>query len=772
LQGVGIVSADRGEYVFAITIEGLGVHDDLGNADLIRWCSRSITTDPSNLYIEALIGWPESLESTLDLRIGSGQRVTVGAGTFVLQGTVAVLSRMFRTDAPARLSRLAAPIELGDANTTLEDTGLTTTGDRLILVEREVMILGAETPAFTYDLTHAGECGTAARAHPIGAADDVDVFDADHFTVPWARVVKLYLVPLDAADYTEEVLIDSWVLRTVDIINEAGDVSLGCDAALALVLDRKLLQGQYTAERTTQDVEEGAAYYSATYQGYREPAAGAFAGGGVSLFSHGGAGVTTGDWGGPFADSNFDTHIQVRSDEHVAVPGSPDEWATLLGESTIHEVFTTWPGAPLLNDSATATKARLATHCIDRVHQVLVTSRPNGLGSGGYTSDYDLGIEMLGCGVPESLLDEASFLAAERRIGDDGIHEHVWLGVEGEPVDAYATMQSWLAPHGAALVPGTAGMLAIAFLADVALGDEVEITEDLVVSVQHQSLGIDGPYDLVRVLYDQRPGKEARFIETSDGKVLRRRLHSDGSQAELDVGFIGGLDAYERALELGARHLSQWHAPLASYTVTVIPTAAMRGLGLGARVLLTHGAIPVAGAGTRGISSGLCLITAATRSLGSAGFSDGDPAPDEHALEITFRLLYVGGPYANVGLFAPAGIVVSTTATSITVGSDYSSAPFAGQAYDTHRFQVGDAIQCRTRDRATARVGYATITGLPGGGVIEVDALPGGTIAGDVVELMDYDTAGVLARDANVFLADAGETLGAGSIAANQWTGP
>jgi hypothetical protein len=765
------MSDERGEFVFAITIEGLGKTDQLGNADLIRWCSRSIINDPDSLYIKSLIGWPESLESTLDLRVGAGNRVTVGAGTFVLQGVEEVLSRLFRTDAPARISRLAAALETTDANVTLEDTGLTATGDILIGNEREVMILGAEAPAYTYDITH-GECGTAARRHPIGIEDDVDVFNADHFPIPWARVVTLYMVPLGAADYTEEVRIDSWVLRTIDIVNEAGDLSLGCDSALALVLDRKLLQGQFTAERVTPDLPDDPSRYVAWYDGWGEPDGGAYTGG-KTLFACGDTGAVVSGWANRLSENgNLQTTVVLDSEEDYPVPGSVDSWRDLLSETEIRELFTTWPGAPALNDSATATKARLAPHCVDRVHQVLVTSRPNGLGSGGYVSDHCLGIEKLGCGVPESMLDLDSFTNAKVRIGDDGIHERVWLGTEGEPIDAYATMQSWLAPHGAALVHSPTGFFYIAFLADVVLGDEIAITEDLCVSVQHQSLGIDGPYDTVRILYDDIPGKEPRFIESSDGKVRRRRMYSDGSQGELDVRFIGGLGSYERAIELGARLVSQWRVPMASYTVTVIPTEAMRGVGAGSRVLFTHAAIPVTGGGVRGISAGLCFVTASTRSMGSAGFSEGDPDPEEHALEITLRLLYVGGPYASTALVAPAGIVAGTTATSITLGTDFSGTLIGSQTDDTHRFEVGNAIQARTRDRVTARVGYATITGKPGGGVLNIDALPGGTIAGDLIELMDFDTAGAAAVAASAFLADAAETLGTAAVAANQWVGP
>ena len=736
--------------VYWISIEGLM---DPASGRLWRFATGPITGDTDSVYQRALVG-TAPISSSIDLRADAASRASIGGLSVQLLATARVLSYLCRAEPPSKLGTLYSAISASDTSIVIDQVAglgnLITYQSgalRAISLGREVIWLTSHTSAVGNRHTYAcqrGAAETTARAHGIGVRADVSVFPAYINVAPRLRTVVYGWTP-PTGGYGDEVILGRYALSAIEQPGLGERVVLTADAGLERLRAARLLGARWRASfaQSFEPVGVWTARYEARTPGLA-PASGRWSGAERELLValEGAVGVTTWERSGQLIYTALDALARTYHPRSV-VPSRED------AETDVWEAFGVGALAPALSSSATATQARLSDNPVALARQLITTTPSADPGDPGPNGDYDLGVGVLGCGVPEALLDADAWDQAE---GAVQLRYTDWvLGLEPDAVGGLELVQQILAPAGYLLTVGAGGRLTLVRFRAQAQGGEAHLSESglpAILRLGRQGRLLDDPADHARVTWDETAGLPLRDDLFEDGVITERQ---DGQGLEVGI-FAPGLTDGADAEGLAVRELARWRYALATWTLTALLDATTEAIRAGDGVLVTHRAL-VGRGGARGVSQEFALVLSST--------------VDHHAGEVQLVVLWTGALHAKARKIAPSAIVQSIAGLVVTVyAHEFSAALAPGQTDDTFGFTAGDAVIVMTRDRATVR-GTTTVSSV-GAGTLTLAAIPAGTADGDLIQ-PDYYTFQTPTQQATqASQANASEVLGA-SDAAHEW---
>lgn len=733
-----------------LKIEGCG---DVTSGSCWRFASQVFAGDADGLYLPALGpgGWAP-ITATWDPR-GQGAGVfSIGGLTAQLLGSATVLGKLYQLTPPTRYGTLNATITASATTLTLRQRADVDLSGVAVTLGREVVRLDSRTvhahPLHTYSVTR-GLYETRAVAHAVAPDRDGSAFPASTFPIKLFRTVTVGVTPVDGGSYGAEIVVGRGVLRGMELVGQGSWLSLTCDSALELVRGAKLCGALWRGRQSRRSEPlTDAGGWVVEWEGddprhlpsYKTR---------VGLW-RAGERVALENWSAFTPASGDDVRVNVQITDGAA-PGPLSQqvsWDDAQGADELWEVFTSNPSAPALNSSATPTQARLSANPVALARQLLTSTRSALYASAGDNGDYDTGAAQLGCGVPEELLDTAAWDAAEDAGGP--LCPSVWLGLDGEPHDALATIQTILGFAGWGLVTGAAGLLTLRRLVTATATPTITLTGAHTATLTADRPRLEDPLDELVVTWGTTPAG------------IRTRTYRDAAATDLQVGQgtqgsldLSGVDDDAEAQSQAIRTVKLWRWPMREAACTILLTEDAQALAVGDTALLS-GLSVVGGAGARG-GEVLAQILAVTHRWG-----DG---------ECDLLLLLVGLIQPNARRITPAALVASIASLTLTLSANtFSPTPAPGQTNDAHGWAVGDVVQISTRDGATIR-GTATITAVtPATPSVTVNAVPAGTTAGDLIEPADYDSATTAQRAAWAYLADSNDALGAANGPAHEWT--
>lgn len=685
--------------------------------------------DADGVYLPVLAREPFSGVGTRwDPRAAPASRATIGGVEVRLLATPEVCQGLLAQRAPARVAALQASISKTATSLTLTQISASDLSGQVVMVGREAVSLDSLTSSsgsdYTYTVTR-GALGTYAQAHPVSASRDGSVFRPQaRLLWPLLRVVTVGYSPVDGSGYGDEVVLGRFVLRGQPGLAGLGEVVvLSCDAALDLVAERRLLGDLWRGRlRRTSPPPDGAlGPWTAEWEGElpaseRTPSYGSSPSGG--LFRVGDRSVAYTQWSSRSTPQGArEVRVQVSDTTELAPGSAPLPYDDAQGAGEVWEVFTTHPSAPALRSLGTATQQRLSANPVALARQLLTTTRAATLAGVGTNGDYDIGASLLGCAVPEALLDTAAWDDAEDQ---EGLRLVLWLGLDGQAQDALALVQTVLGCAGWACVPTQAGLLTLRRLRADDDG-ATALTGELAPRLQAQRLRLDDPLDEVTATWGVDP-QGVRRVSFSDAATSERQL-AKGAQLELS---LAGVAERQEAWSLCVREVRTWRTPLLEVDLWVLLTPASEALSAGDMVELTS-LVVLDPDGNRGVTGAVGQLLSVL--------------PNYTAGRVDLTVLLTGALHDKLGRIAPAAIIASVGGLVLTLEANtFTGTPGPG-ANDSYGFEVGDVVRVLTRDGATVR-GTATITAVnTGTPSITLGSVPAGTAAGDAVEPAPYTSS-------------------------------
>lgn len=735
---------------FWLKIEGCG---DVTSGRCWRFASQIPSGDSDSVYLPHLGSPPwDPITATWDPRAQGAGAFSIGGVTARLLGSPEVLTRLYQLSPPTRYGTLNATITSSATTLTLRQRADVDLSGTAVTLGREVVRLDSRTvhahPLHTYSVTR-GLYETRAVAHTVAPDRDGSAFPADVFPIKLFRTVTVGMTPVDGSGYSSEVVLGRAVLSAMEMGGVGQWLSLTCDSALEVVRRVKLCGSLWRGQQTRRSEPlTDAGGWVVEWSGLDPRALPSYKTG-VGLWRVGER-VVLEDWSAytPVSGDDVGATVQITDGAAPGPLSAPTSWDDAQGASELWEVFTTNPSSPALNNDATATQARLSTNPVALARQLLTTSRSALYASAGDNGDYDTGVAQLGCGVPQDLLDTATWDAAEDAGGP--LCPSVWLGLDGEPHEALDTVQRILGYAGWAMVQTAAGLLTLRRLVTAAATPTITLTGAHQAQLTYDRPRLEDPLDELVVTWGRVPAGE-RVRTYRDAASTDRQL-GQGVQGSLD---LAGVDDEREAQSQALRTVKLWRWPMREVGCTILLTSDAQGLSVGDTALLS-GLEVLSGAGARG-GSALAQILSVTHRWG-----DG---------ECDLTLLLVGLIQPNARRIAPSALVTSVASLVVTLEANtYTPTLAPGQTNDAFGWAVGDVVQISTRDGSTIR-GTATITAVtPATPSIALDAVPGGTTAGDLIEPADYDDASAAQVAAWAYLADSADTLGTAADPAHEWT--
>lgn len=709
-----------------ITIEGIG---DAQSDQLYRWSFGSPSFDGAGYYQPDLYGLPPEIETRIDFREGSS---TVGGLRAELRPSPLLASWLY-DQLPTPLGKATAALTASGSSLSTDQTAGQLTGQAIVW-GREVLYCVFHVGGGTYNVLR-GRLGTTAVAHGATATDDVTLFGATSWPVPLDRRVTLGRVwDTPGASYADEVTLWTGVLR--DISAPSPEViEIVCDSALTLldevsicndlwrgyrVSDRLVFAGRSTPRATS-----GTVSISVSAQGaYRDAAWVTEPGGGATL-------------------NLFDGRLLAP-----ALSAEPDL-------DTVSEV---WEFFRCTGTGATAALP-LSRNVFTLLLQLLTTTATGAnFDSLGGATNYDVGVEDLGAGIPWDYVDVAQIESVRARIGPLADFDRLELGFDGEPIQLLKWIQeTLLRPLGCVLTVGAGGKLRVAQLLDQALptGTTTVTQSDAIYDdpTPAQRRRLRDPVDSVKVSWAWRAGDGTRTDVFNDVFRQRRTIRSSRSTQTLDLRGVGDEGQAE---QIAVWYVTGWRYPLGQSRLSGFSTL---DLYPGDLISLTHDKIYRVRGGVRGVTGDLCLVIA--RSLRLADVT------------LSFSVLHVGQLFTGQrGLIAPAGRVASYNAgtRTITLDTGVFSSGAGPYATDAAPFADNDVVRLTNRDHSPSGLGDIQLVQTSGSNLTHSGGalLPAPT-AGQLVKLAPYDSATATARALWAFLADAAQTVGSGSDPAYQW---
>lgn len=735
---------------FWLKIEGCG---DVTSGRCWRFASQVFAGDADLVYLPSLDSPPwDPITATWDPRAQGAGAFSIGGLTARLLGSADVLTRLYQLSPPTRYGTLNATITASATTLTLRQRADVDLSGKAVTLGREVVRLDSRTvhahPLHTYSVTR-GLYETRAVAHTVAPDRDGSAFPADTFPIKLLRTVTVGLTPVDGGDYGDEVVLGRGVLRGMELGGLGQWLALTCDSALEIVRGAKLCGALWRGRQSRRSEPlTDAGGWVVEWSGLDPRALPSYKTG-AGLWRVGER-VVLEDWSAYTPASGDDVGATVQVTDGAA-PGPLSEqvsWDDAQGASEMWEVFTTNPSSPVLNNDATATQARLSANPVALARQLLTSTRSALYASAGDNGDYDTGVAQLGCGVPADLLDTATWDAAEDAGGP--LCPSVWFGLDGEALDALDTVQRVLGYAGWSLVTDAAGLLTLRRLVTAAATPTITLTGQHLARLTYDRPRLEDPLDSVVATWGRTPAS-VRTATYQDAAASDLQL-GQGTQGELD---LSGVDSEAEVTSQAIRTIKLFRWPAREVGCTILLTEDAQALAVGDTALLSG--LPVLdGAGARGASVLGQLLSVTHR------WGDG---------ECDLVLLLVGLLQPNARQIAPSALVASVASLVVTLSANtYTPTLAPGQTNDAYGWAVGDVVQISTRDGSTIR-GTATITAVtPATPSITLDAVPGGTTAGDLIEPADYDDASAAQVAAWAYLADSNDALGVGDDPAHEWT--
>lgn len=700
--------------------------------------------DTSSLYRSVLAEFPSEVGTFVDFQTGD---TSVSGQEFKLLPTLEVLGWLLRPNF-ARETTLATALTKAATTVVLDGDP---SDDTTITIGRECIVLGTGTTTTTTSFASClrGALGTMAAAHGVDATDDVEAFIAGESPVT-DLVVELFTVDSAAASYASETTFWRGVLRPATWDGASGMVKLTADALIDTLKQAKLCQNIWQGEG------DGSFYYGWTPIG-AVPDADPEDGGDpeeignpdtlypVVLFD-GDSAVRT------LLVKAFGERVVVwptrRPDiTFMPVGGSqlpePNERGYLDFKERVWQLHGTAVGMPAVNDAGDT----LSANAITLTLQLLTTTTE------GDNGDHDLGVSNLGCGIPASLLDVTGMEALASEFGSVVELRSLFFPLDGKPVDAHELVtKRILRPFGFVLAPGSGGKYTVKRLEAGAV-DSTAIGEADCVAPPNFSVRGVSPVDSVEVTWGEMPGLGSRTDTANDGYNRARSLIAQGAQLSVDAG---GVNTAPAAAAISLAWVTRYHFPIPVIEVELKRSVAL-DLWPGDAVAFTHSALP-GRSGARGVTSELMIVAGREDSL------------ERWTTRLT--LWWTSAAIAQARRIAPGARVSSWSDPTLTIEANAfkqaGGSPTTDAGVWADLLSLAGNLSVLILDSDLSVLGTATVTGS-GTNTLTLSGASVSPSAGDVIVLADYDTVGDEERARYAFLADANDTLGAGSDDPAEW---
>lgn len=690
--------------------------------------------DTHDVYRDALASLPQSISTDVDWLEG---KCTVSGLTARLLGTDEVYGWLLRP-AFARLTTLAAALDASTTTVVLNASGL---GGRTVTVGREAIRLGTTitgTGPYSYLGSTRGVLSTRAYPHGDDNTDDTEVFAAG--AAPLGLLpVEVFRVPTTGG-YADEEVIYRGVLASVRW--SRGEVEAQIDSALGVVMESMICRDLFRARKRRTSLysgDPGSAPASDT------PTT-------TALFTDGDRAIvgTVKNAGGGI--------IYVGAANNAINPGFVAAWAgstpvtpeggsNELGDE-IWQFFSTYYLAPAVNGAGDQLDANALTHLL----QILTTTADGGNGA------YDLGVAVLGVGIPEALIDVAQIERLRESRGAALELRTLHYPLDGRPV-AVSDLVGWLLrPFGLALIQGAGGLLQVRALED---GQGGAYTLGVEALIEPPDLTWAGrPVDEVTISLAEIPGQGT--VEQLFSDIFTRERNLSGTAAGLEIDARGVEDPSVARL-LGIGWVSRWR-----WAIPVLRVVTTRALDAwpGDEVTVTLPAVP-GRAGARGWTEEVCVVSS----------REVDLATGEHR----YDLWWTSAVYNRTGRIGPAARVASYSAPTLTVDADtFAPAGYAesdAAIWEELLAESGTILRCLILDSDLSVRGTTRVIGANGGAnTLTLNSATVSPVAGDVIVLAAYDGWGT-ATERNylharyAYLADANDTVGSAGDDPYEWEG-
>ena len=754
------------QWIIGIKIAALGdgslEHSGTLSDGRYRLASSLPEWDSHGIYRDVLASFPAEIGHRVDWSTG---QVTVAGLDFDLLPTTEVLGWLVRT----RFGRVADIVgELTASSTQLTATSFGLAGGTYTL-GREAIYLHTHAGSGIYPTPARGVLGTTEYEHSVGFNNDVELFamgESPIFNLP----VELFRVRVDGG-YADEETLWRGVIHSRSRNGDSGYLNIVCDSALDVLsrttICKRLWRGSLDASATADS-----GYYRG--QSGRQPVVNDADPGPYDLLLSDG----TRAWVGAWNDNNTTNVGPGANTTYQPFGGGQALWSReaeggsgLPGE--IWQIHSTGSDAPSIN----VDDRGWSQNVYDLVLELLTTTGDgsngdNDLGSAGSSDEVRRGLADLGGGIPVDLIDLQD-IAAKKALNPRAVVDALNWPLDGKPLQLLPFIRDRiLRPFGLALVPASGRRLAIRGIEDVDV-EAVAVSDEDFVGRPDVTYDEVSAVDEVTIKFYDRPGIGPFIQPVSNGYRQERSVGATQVAVEIDAGGVKadpGSDGTSALVEaLGADYVSRYAWPIPVVRLEAKRTLA---LDLGDVVEMTHRAITNVD-GTKGINGARMVVSGVELSLEtgslfytfwwtSAGYNRTGRIGPSVRLKSWTAMTSTGDTGPND--FLPDGTVATINNTEYTSDAGVFEGLIAlnGGPLNGRLLNPDLSIKDPTLT-VTAASGAADTITLAGLGVVT-------PVAGDIVVLDDYDTAGAVAKARYAFQADASPTLGAAGDTAYEWS--
>jgi hypothetical protein len=719
------------QYIIAIEAVGSGALNRL----YLFASGAAPSWDSNNAWQYALKdSFPGEIGGSVSFRDGT---CTIGGISVELIRTATAAARLYE-QRRTKIAELAAIQGNSAVTITLSVTTLSNT---TIVVGREVQRLGAHSGGGVYPTTRA-RLATRQEAHGIGAQDNITIYNADY--VPYLKDRRLFLYRCNMATataYGDLELLYTGIVRGV-----------GAPTPEVIRVDADSLW----------TLPDRVRFYRRRWVGVASPGASSLTPPRTMINSN------TTDLISPSP-----ALISLDGKCLLTLPYTT-AGGVFVASASANDLYAT--SAPEVPEKATGafevlhctgeegddTAAVLSGNLLTLWLQALTTTDE------GNNGVYDLGIKGFGLGVPQGNVDIAGVELVRASLGDALLWQpRLFVGLDNEPEKFLDYFRPRLLAYGLAGV-ATASTIKIIALKDngssitAALVEGVDIVgpaQFVEVEPPSQARRFDLAFDRVQAPFALLPGAGSITDTFIDRKAQHANVYGDSSNEEINCE---GLTDRALVSDLAIGLIHRFHHEIPEVSLKALRTRS--DVELGDLVLITHSKVYKGTGGTLSVSNALMLVV--ERSL------------DLSTNLISLRLLYVGALYDKAGAIAPAAVVDSYDPASpavVVVEQTAAGGGFASGLIDT-----------APRDTALILAGYkldlCTSEGVVRDAGLEVASVTNTSItftttpspapvAGNVIRFSSFDTCTTAQQENFAWLADATPTLGAGGVAAFEYTG-
>lgn len=723
------------------SVEGLGV----GSANRVYFFATgpAPSWDSDGAWVPCWTPFPGEIETEVNFDDGTS---TIGGLSLTIRATQTTQG-LFYDQSRVKIADLTSALTSSATSITLDQTTL---AGQTIVVGRECIYLSSHTGGGTYNCARA-RLGTTKRSHGIGARDYTAVFNAADGPILRWRQVTLYRCNMSTAtSYNDLETLWTGVLYSVSAPSPE-IIQIEADSMLSVLERMKICENLWRGEVDPRPNYTGRNLRQYIARGEGVPVYGTSS----ALYSVDDATVVetaaiTPSTGG--AAVYFTEHSRYYLDA-VRTPRIPEDPKEV------------WECFHCTGDDSDPGSLPLSRNLLTLLLQVLTTTPEGNNGS------YDLGIEDLGCAIPQGYVDIAGIVAVREEMGDLLDQDRLFLAVDGDPVEVLDWFRPKLLAYGIVIVD-TGTQISVAWLQDNAVLVSTSISEGAAIlgpastperDPPVQTRRMDLSFDSVRAEIEYRPGEGTKTKPFYD--VNRRRINIFGDNAAREAD-LGGVDE-TKAFGIARLLIERFHDDIPQIELWVKRDQAS-SIAVGSLIKITHSKLYVISGGTRSITAETFLVTARRIEYG------------ENTMWI--KALHVGGLYDQPRLIAPAAVVDSWDGgtSTLTLEDDYDTGGFQSglldfdpynAPVDLSDFASGDIVDlCNSKGVVQqANLEIDTIdTGT--GQVTFVTTITVTPSAGWIMRMADYANCVSRQTARYAYLANSSGIVGVGSDAGATYT--